>query len=61
MQRMREKDIERGEGTRVTLRGNRRHIATQLLTGAMSRAGLQTLLEMLGGRGPRYEPESLLS
>jgi hypothetical protein len=38
MQRMREKEIERGEGALVTLRGNRRHIATQLLTGAMSRA-----------------------
>jgi hypothetical protein len=61
MQRMREKEIERGDGALVTLRGNRPNIATQLWTGAMSRAGLQTLLDMLGGRGPRYEPEPLLS
>jgi hypothetical protein len=48
MQRMREKELERGEGALVTLLGNRRHISTQLLTGAMSRSGLQTLLDMLG-------------
>jgi hypothetical protein len=62
MQRMGEKEIERGEGALVSLRGNRRHIAPQLLTGAMSRSGLRTLLEMLGEEGHgtnqnHYSPE----
>jgi hypothetical protein len=51
MHRLWEKEIKRGEGAHVSLRVNQRHIATQLTTGAMSKAGLDTLLEMLGGRG----------
>jgi hypothetical protein len=51
MERLRERDVQRGEGAHITLRGNQRHIATQLMTGTMSTHGLQTLLEMLGGGG----------
>jgi hypothetical protein len=51
MQRLREKEIKRGDGAHVSLRGNQRHIATQLTTWAMSKAGLHTLLEMLGEEG----------
>jgi hypothetical protein len=49
MQRLPEK-IKRGNGAHVSLRGNQQHIATQLTPEAMSKAGLQTLLEMLGGK-----------
>jgi hypothetical protein len=40
MQRLREKEIKRGDSALVSLRGNQRHIATHLTTGAMSKAGL---------------------
>jgi hypothetical protein len=58
--RLREKEIARGEGANVTLRGGSRRLSTQLLTGAMSMAGLKSLLEMFEGRGPVYLPEPLL-
>jgi hypothetical protein len=60
MTRLGERGIVRGEGAQVTLRGDIRRISTQLLTGAMSMAGLKSLLEMLEGRGPVYIPEPLL-
>jgi hypothetical protein len=57
--RLREKEIARGEGASVILRGGSRRLSTQLLTGAMSMAGLKSLLEMFEGRGPVYLPEIL--
>jgi hypothetical protein len=60
MARLRGKGIVRGEGAYVTLRSGSRRMSTQLLTGAMSMAGLKSLLEMLEGRGPAYLPEPLL-
>jgi hypothetical protein len=58
MARLREKAIVRGEG--LKLRGGSRRMSTQLLTRAMSMAGLKSLLEMLERRGPAYLPEPLL-
>jgi hypothetical protein len=60
IERLREKEIACGEGANVTLRGGSRRLSTQLLTGAMSMAGLTSLLEMFEGRGPVYLPEPLL-
>jgi hypothetical protein len=60
MTRLRERGIVRGKRAQVTLRGDSRRILTQLLTGAMSMAGLKSLLEMLEGRGPAYLPEPLI-
>jgi hypothetical protein len=50
IQRLLEKEIKRGEGAHVSLRGNQRHMATQLTTGAMSKAGLQTITGDVGGK-----------
>jgi hypothetical protein len=57
---LREKGIVRGEGANVTLRGGSRRLSTQLLTGAMSMAGLKSPLEMFEGRGQVCLPEPLL-
>jgi hypothetical protein len=46
-----EKEIEREKGAHVSLRRNQCHLATQLMAGALSRAGLRTLLDMLGEEG----------
>jgi hypothetical protein len=39
MERLRERDVQQGDGAQISLRGNQHHISTYL----------QTLLEMLGG------------
>ena len=60
LERLKDKGVERGDGGRVYLRGERRKIATQLKTGVFTRYGLKLLLDLLEGEGPRYLPESLL-
>jgi hypothetical protein len=51
--RLREKTIARGEGANKIYVGcgGRRRLSTQLWIGAMSMAGLKSLLEILQGRG----------
>jgi hypothetical protein len=60
MRRLLEKEVERGEGASVLLRGCQRMTATQLKMGVISHQTLKTLLEMLEGRGPVFHPEPLL-
>jgi hypothetical protein len=60
MRRLLEKEVERGEGASVLLRGCQRRTATQLKMGVISHHTLKVLLEMLEGRGPVFHPEPLL-
>jgi hypothetical protein len=57
MRRLLEKEVERGVGASVLLRGCQHKTATQLNMGVISHP---TLLEMLEGRGPVFHPEPLL-
>jgi hypothetical protein len=60
MHRLLEKEVERGEGDSVLLRGCQRRTATQLKMGVISIQTVTTLLEMLEGRGPVFLSEPLL-
>ena len=61
LERLRDRDIAWGDGSKIRLRGRQKNINTQLLMGLITPATLRTLLDMFEGRGPRRLQESLLS
>ena len=60
MERLMAKEVNRGDGARILLRGEARRVSTQIKMGTITQSGLRTLLDMFEGRGPVWMPEPLL-